>query len=88
MLDVTSQRRAQDELELGYVVQKKLAEAASLREGVHGVLAAVGARFGWDVGAFWAVDSHDGALRLDDMWHADPAAGPRLRAGEPGAALP
>jgi PAS domain S-box-containing protein len=75
MLDVTSQRRAQDELELGYVVQKKLAEAASLGEGVHGVLAAVGARFGWEVGAFWAVDSHDGALRLRDMWHVDPAAG-------------
>ncbi|MGH2979211.1 MAG: PAS domain-containing protein [Solirubrobacterales bacterium] len=75
MLDVTSQRRAQDELELGYVVQKKLAEAASLNEGVHGVLAAVGARFGWAVGGFWAVDSHDGGLRLSDVWHSDPAAG-------------
>jgi PAS domain S-box-containing protein len=75
MLDVTSQRRAQDELELGYVVQKKLAEASSLAEGVHGVLAAVAARFDWDVGAFWAVDGHDGALRLSTMWHSDPAAG-------------
>src|SRR5688572_21912544 len=45
MLDVTSQRRAQDELELGYVVQKKLAEASSLHEGIRGVLAAVAARF-------------------------------------------
>jgi PAS domain S-box-containing protein len=75
MLDITSQRRAQDELELGYVVQKKLAEAASLSEGIHGVLAAVGARFAWDVAAFWTVDSHDGALRLAEMWHADPSAG-------------
>ena len=76
MLDVTTQRRAQDELELGYVVQKKLAEAPSLREGMQGVLAAVGARFSWDVGAFWAVDGHDGALRLMDMWHADPDGHP------------
>ena len=71
------------------MVQKKLAEAASLNEGVQGVLAAVGARFGWDVGAFWAVDSHDGALRLSDMWHADPAArsGPSsVRAGSCGFA--
>jgi PAS domain S-box-containing protein len=75
MLDVTSQRRAQDELELGYVVQKKLAESASLNEGVHGVLAAVGAWFGWDVGMFWTVNRHDGALRLSETWHADPDAG-------------
>jgi PAS domain S-box-containing protein len=73
MMDVTTQRRAQDELELGYVVQKRLAEATSLREGIQGVLAAVGARFSWDVGAFWTVDGHDGVLRLIDMWHADPA---------------
>ena len=72
MLDVTSQRRAQDELELGYVVQKKLAEASSLHEGIRGVLSAVGARFGWDAGVFWTVDTHDGALRLSDMWHSDP----------------
>jgi PAS domain S-box-containing protein len=75
MLDVTSQRRAQDELELGYVVQKKLAEAPSLAAGVHGVLAAVGARFNWDVGAFWVVDGHDGALRLTSMWQAEPGSG-------------
>jgi PAS domain S-box-containing protein len=75
MLDVTSQRRAQDELELGYVVQKKLAEAASLNEGLHGVLAAIGARFGWDVGGFWTMDAHDGALRLREVWHAEPSAG-------------
>ena len=73
MLDVTTQRRAQDELELGYVVQKKLAEASSLHEGIRGVLAAVGARFAWDAGGFWTVDTHDGALRLSHMWHSDPA---------------
>jgi two-component system sensor histidine kinase/response regulator len=81
MLDVTTQRRAQDELELGYVVQKKLAEAASLHEGIRGVLAAVGARFAWDAGAFWAVDTHDGALRMSEMWQSDPdAAGTFARA--------
>jgi PAS domain S-box-containing protein len=91
MLDVTSQRRAQDELELGYVVQKKLAEASSLQEGTYGVVAAVAARFGWDVGAFWSLDTHEGALRLNAMWYADPAVGEsfervsremRLREGE------
>jgi PAS domain S-box-containing protein len=75
MLDVTPQRRAQDELELGYMVQKKLAEAASLREGIKGVLAALGARFDWDTCSFWVVDRRDGALRLSGMWHNDAAAG-------------
>jgi PAS domain S-box-containing protein len=75
MLDITSQRSAQDELELGYVVQKKLAEAGSLTEGIQGVLGAVGARFNWEVAAFWAVDPHDRALRLSAMWHADSTAG-------------
>jgi two-component system, sensor histidine kinase and response regulator len=72
MLDVTAQRRAQDELEMGYVVQKRLAESASLSEGVTGVLAALGARFRWDSCAFWTVDPRDGALRRRETWHADP----------------
>ena len=74
MLDVTTQRRAQDELELGYVVQRKLAAAGSLSEGMEGVLAALGARFGWDACAFWSVDERDCVLRLGEMWHADPPA--------------
>jgi len=74
MLDVTTQRRAQDELELGYVVQRKLAEAASLSEGLRGVLAALGARFGWDACAFWAVDDRECAMRLAEIWHAHPPA--------------
>ena len=74
MLDVTTHRRAQDELELGYVVQRKLAEAASLNEGLRGVLGALGARFGWDACAFWAIDGRECALRLGEMWHAAPSA--------------
>ena len=71
MLDITSRKRAEDELELRYAVQKRLAEAASLNEGLHGVLRTVAARFGWVVGAFWTVDEHGENLKLTDMWHAD-----------------
>ncbi len=71
MLDITSRKRAEDELELRYAVQTKLAEAASLNEGLHGVLKTVAAPFGWKVAAFWTVDEHENELRLTDMWHAE-----------------
>ncbi len=71
MLDITSRKRAEDELELRYVVQTRLAEAASLNEGLEGVLKTVAARFNWELGAFWVLDDHDDALRLTDMWHAE-----------------
>ena len=75
MLDITSRKRAEDELELRYAVQKGLAEAASLNEGLHGVLRTVAARFGWKLGAFWIVDEGEQRLRLSDIWHADDIAG-------------
>jgi PAS domain S-box-containing protein len=71
MLDITSRKRAEDELELRYAVQKGLAEAASLNEGLHGVLQTVAARFGWTLGAFWTLDAQQQELRLSDFWHAD-----------------
>jgi len=71
MLDITSRKRAEDELELRYAVQTRLAEAASLNEGLDGVLKTVAARFNWELGAFWVVDDHDDVLRLTDMWHAE-----------------
>ena len=78
MLDITSRKRAEDELELRYAVQKRLAEAASLNEGLHGVLKTVAARFGWKVGAFWTVDEHEDKLKLTDMWHAEDIDGDRF----------
>ena len=78
MLDITSRKRAEDELELRYVVQTRLAEAASLNEGLEGVLKTVAARFNWELGAFWVVDDHDDALRLTDMWHAEGVDGEPL----------
>jgi PAS domain S-box-containing protein len=71
MLDITSRKRAEDELELRYAVQKGLAEAASLNEGLHGVLRTVAARFGWKLGAFWTLDERGQRLKLSDFWHAD-----------------
>ena len=78
MLDITSRKRAEDELELRYAVQKGLAEAASLNEGLHGVLRTVAARFGWKLGAFWTVDEHEEQLKLTDIWHAEDIAGRRF----------
>ena len=75
MLDITSRKRAEDELELRYAVQKGLAEAASLDEGLHGVLRTVAARFGWKLGAFWVVDEREQELKLSDLWHAEDIEG-------------
>jgi PAS domain S-box-containing protein len=75
MLDITSRKRAEDELELRYAVQTKLAEAASLNEGLHGVLKTLAAPFGWKVAAFWTVDEHETELRLTDMWYAEDVDG-------------
>jgi PAS domain S-box-containing protein len=88
MLDVTTHRRAQDELELGYVVQRKLAEATSLSDGLRGMLGALGARFGWDACAFWAVDGREGALRLGEMWHAYPPVTEALERASRGLRFP
>jgi PAS domain S-box-containing protein len=75
MLDITSRKRAEDELELRYAVQKGLADAASLNEGLHGVLRTVAARFGWKLGAFWTLDEREEHLKLSDMWHAEDIPG-------------
>jgi PAS domain S-box-containing protein len=75
MLDITSRKRAEDELELRYAVQKGLAEAASLDDGLHRVLRTVAVRFGWKLGAFWVLDEREEQLRLTDFWHADDIAG-------------
>ena len=71
MLDITSRKRAEEELELRYAVQQRLGEAASVNEGLRAVLRTVAARFGWDLGAFWAVDEHADKLRLADIWSGE-----------------
>ena len=75
MLDITSRKRAEEELELRYVVQQRLAEAASVNDGLHVVLKTVAARFRWDLGAFWAVDEHADKLRLTDIWYGEDMEG-------------
>ena len=75
MLDITSRKRAEDELELRYAVQKGLADAASLNEGLHGVLRTVAVRFGWKLGTFWTLDERAEELKLSDIWHADDIPG-------------
>jgi PAS domain S-box-containing protein len=87
MLDITSRRRAENELELRYAVQKKLAEAASLNEGLHGALKTAAEPFGWKVAAFWTVDEHEDALRLTDMWCADDVDGEAFESASRGIRL-
>jgi PAS domain S-box-containing protein len=94
MLDITSRKRAEDELELRYAVQKRLAEAASLNEGLHGVLRTVAARFGFQAGGFWVADDHEERLKLADMWYAEGSHGEELERASralllaPGEGLP
>jgi PAS domain S-box-containing protein len=87
MLDITSRKRAENELELRYAVQRKLAEAASLNEGLHDALKTAAEPFGWKVAAFWTVDDHENALRLTDMWCADDISGDAFKSASRGLRL-
>ena len=78
--DASLRRNAERRLAVQYVVSQVLAGSADLGSAPALILAAIGAGFGWRVGAFWLVEDvgNDGgtsaALRRVAVWGAPAAA--------------
>ncbi|MBV8094822.1 MAG: PAS domain S-box protein, partial [Acetobacteraceae bacterium] len=95
--DASLRATAQKRLTMQYSVSRALAASSELQTALTQTLAAIGAGFGWDLGAFWLVeDDKEGNERLEcaALWHspglkadgfADRTEGLRL---ERGAGLP
>jgi len=77
--DASLRRNAEKRLAVQYMVSRVLAGSADLRSAPALILAAIGAGFGWDVGAFWLVEvagndgGNDVALRCVAVWRAPDA---------------
>ncbi|MGI4942414.1 MAG: PAS domain S-box protein [Janthinobacterium lividum] len=78
--DASLRRNAEKRLAVQYVVSQVLAGSADLGSAPARILSAIGAGFGWKVGAFWLVENigNDGengaALRCVAVWRAPDAA--------------
>ena len=74
--DASLRRNAEKRLAVQYMVSQVLAGSADLGSAPTLILAAIGAGFGWDVGAFWLVEdagddgSSDAVLRCAAVWGA------------------
>ena len=67
--DTTGRQLAEKRRAARHAVTQVLADSASLREAVPGLLQALGAHLGWEVGAVWRVDPQGQALVCVDVWH-------------------
>lgn len=69
--DATDHRRTERYLEAQSEVARVLLEGHSLRGAGPELLAALGDALGWDAGALWLADEHEGVLRCASTWSAD-----------------
>jgi signal transduction histidine kinase len=53
-----------------YAVTRILAESATIKDAVHGVLRVVGENLDWELGMFWEMEKQSQKLRFVDLWHA------------------
>jgi signal transduction histidine kinase len=53
-----------------YAVTRILAESATIKDAVHGVLRVVGENLDWELGMFWEMEKQSQRLRFVDLWHA------------------
>jgi signal transduction histidine kinase len=53
-----------------YAVTRILAESATIKDAVHGVLRVVGENLDWELGMFWEMEKQNQRLRFVDLWHA------------------
>jgi Stage II sporulation protein E (SpoIIE) len=65
---VNEQARSPQLLERESDIVRVLAEAATLDDATHEILAALAAWFGWDVGLLWVPDDDLGLLRCAASW--------------------
>jgi PAS domain S-box-containing protein len=66
-------RRAERRLAVQYTTSRVLASSLGAADAIPEILRAIGESLGWEYGAMWRVDSHDGVLRCGEMWHAQSA---------------
>jgi PAS domain S-box-containing protein len=68
VVDVTEQKRAEEELLVQYRVTRILADAATILEAMPKILQAVCECLGWELGAVWRIDPKAGVLRCAELW--------------------
>ena len=74
---ITARKRAERLLRLEHAVARRLAEAATVSEGMQDTMRAICETENWDCAEFWKVDDSAGVMRLAEHW---------ISPGEPGAA--
>lgn len=67
--EVTQRDRFNNRLLIQYAVSKVIADAASLEEVTHKILALVCTQLGWQVGAVWRLNVDKKVLQCTDFWH-------------------
>lgn len=68
--DVTSRRESDRGLNVQHLVSRILAAPASFEEAIGRILAEIGIRLRWDVGAYFELNSEKGALLPAGTWRA------------------
>jgi len=63
-------KRSGRRLAAEYAVTRILAESATIKDAVHGVLRVVGENLDWELGMFWEMEKQNQVLRFVDLWHA------------------
>jgi len=63
-------KRSGRRLAAEYAVTRILAESATIKDAVHGVLRVVGENLDWELGMFWEMEKQNQRLRFVDLWHA------------------
>ena len=63
-------KRSGRRLAAEYAVTRILAESATIKDAVNGVLRVVGENLDWELGMFWEMEKQNQRLRFVDPWHA------------------
>ncbi len=63
-------KRSGRRLAAEYAVTRILAESATIKDAVNGVLRVVGENLDWELGMFWEMEPQNQRLRFVDLWHA------------------
>jgi diguanylate cyclase (GGDEF)-like protein/PAS domain S-box-containing protein len=67
--DNVERKRAEHHMVLQTVVTRSLTESETAADAISRVLQAFCGLSGWECGVHWVVDSADGALRCEEIWH-------------------
>ncbi len=88
VVDITAEKRIEEQQRLRATVTRILAEAPTVRGAIQEVLRAVGSLLGWDLGEMWLLDREAGLMRWEDMWSAPGVDGDAFGEASAGLAFP